>query len=70
MGLAVVIDALADLLPGSLILSPESPRGPVAVYSSLRLVTTHRPLIGRTPGEVATTLTEVVTSLERLLSGC
>lgn len=70
MGLAVVIEALADLLPGPLILSPESPQGPVAVYSSLRLVTTHRPLIGRTPDEVSNALTQVVTGLQRLLSSC
>jgi putative intracellular protease/amidase len=70
MGLAVVIEALADLLPWSLILSPESPQGPVAVYSALRLVTTHRPLIGRSPGEVSNALAQVVTGLERLLSSC
>lgn len=70
MGLAVVIEALADLLPGSLILSPESPRGPVAVYSALRLVTTNRPLIGRSPGEVSNALAQVVSGLRRLLSSC
>jgi hypothetical protein len=70
MGLAVVIEALADLLPGPLILSPESPQGPVAVYSPLRLVTTHRPLIGHAPDEVSKALTQVVTSLQRLLSSC
>ena len=69
MGLAVVIEALADLLPRSLVLTPESPSGPIAVYSALRLVTTHRPLIGRTPAEISHALTQVVSNLQRLLMG-
>ena len=68
MGLAVVIEALSDLLPGSLILSAETPSGPVAVYPALRLVTTTRPLIGRLPSEVLDVLTQVVNDLQRLLS--
>ncbi len=69
MGLAVVIEALSDLLPRSLVLTPESPSGPIAVYSALRLVTTHRPLIGRTPAEISHALTQVVSTLQRLLMG-
>jgi hypothetical protein len=69
MGLAIVIEALADLLPRSLVLTPESPSGPIAVYSALRLVTTHRPLIGRTPAEISHALTQVVSNLQRLLMG-
>jgi putative intracellular protease/amidase len=68
MGLAVVIEALAELLPGSLTLRPEPGRGAVAVYPALRLVTTHRPLLGRVPGEVASTLTQVMSELRRLVS--
>lgn len=70
MGLAVVIEALADLLPGSLALSAESSTGTVAIYSALRLVTTSHPLIGCSPAEVADALTQVVNDLQRLLSSC
>jgi putative intracellular protease/amidase len=70
MGLAVVIESLSDLLPSSLILSPEPARGAVAVYPALRLVTTNRPLIGRAPGAVSRTLTELVRELRRLVEAC
>jgi len=70
MGLAVVIEALAELLPSSLTLEPESARGAVAVYPALRLVTTHRPLLGRPPREVSSALTQVMSELRRLVSSC
>lgn len=70
MGLAVVIDALANLLPGSLILSPEPARGPIAVYSALRLITTTRPLIGRSPAEVSKAVSQLVSELRRLVQSC
>jgi hypothetical protein len=70
MGLAVVVEALADLLPPSLILLAESARGATAVYPALCLVTTSRPLIGRPPAEVATALGEVAIELRRLVQDC
>src|SRR5262245_61065804 len=51
MGLAVVLEALATLLPSPLVLRAESERGAIAVYPALRLVSTHRPLLGRSPEE-------------------
>ena len=70
MGLAVVVEALAELLPGSLTLAAEPARGAVAVYPALRLVTTRRPLLGRPPGEVSRALTQVMSELRRLVSLC
>jgi hypothetical protein len=67
MGLAVVIEALAGLLPQSPLLSREPPAEGIAVYPALRVVTTARPLLGRSPGEVSRALTEVVSELRRLM---
>jgi enhancing lycopene biosynthesis protein 2 len=70
MGLAVVMEALSSLLSDPLILSPGPECRAIAVYPALRLVTTSRPLIGRSPDEIASALTQVMSELRRLLLAC